>query len=173
MFKMALANCSDVGDAVIAKFLIGRRSICHDTTVATVTLRWRTSLRCNPRRAHHIKYTRSEAEQEKYSEPPRRNPEPAVDEPTEAGSDYHACNKFTRESETSRVAGCSRRPIRTRTIGGLVRTFVACKLFAEPLESRGESGLIGLPVATGRRSRVRRGSWLSTLADQRSGHVRT
>src|SRR5262249_10579553 len=88
------------------------------------------------------------AEQEKYSEPPRRNPEPAVDEPTEAGSDYHACNKFTRESETSRVAGCSRRPIRTRTIGGLVRTFVACKLFAEALESRGESGLIGLPLAT-------------------------
>src|SRR5262249_40098073 len=56
--------------------------------------------------------------------------------------------EMATSTETSRVAGCSRRPIRTRTIGGLVRTFVACKLFAEPLESRGESGLIGLPVAT-------------------------
>jgi hypothetical protein len=45
------------------------------------------SLRHNPRRADHIKYTRSEAEQEKYSESPRRNPERAVDEPTETGSD--------------------------------------------------------------------------------------
>src|SRR5215472_7866597 len=106
------------------------------------------SLRCNPRRAHHIKHTRSEAEQEKYGEPPRRNPEPAVDEPTEAGSDDNGRNKFTRESETSRVAGCSRRPIHTRTIGRPVFTFGACKLFAELLESRGESDIIGLPLTT-------------------------
>src|SRR5262249_9147139 len=98
------------------------------------------SLRCNPRRAHHIKHTRSEAEQEKYGEPPRRNAEPAVDEPTEAGSDDNGSNKFTRTSETTRVAGCSRRPIHTRTIGRSVFTFGACKLFAELLGSRGESG---------------------------------
>jgi hypothetical protein len=66
-----------------------------------------------------------------------------VDEEPKAGTDHHACNKFAGEPEASGVAGCSRRPILSRTIGRL-RCSIARKPLAEPLESRGESGLIGV-----------------------------
>jgi hypothetical protein len=103
-------------------------------------------VRYDSRRTHHVEDAGSKAEQKKYYQPPRRNPEQPVDQPAETGADQHACNKFTREPEASRVAGCSRRPIFTRAIGRPAR-LIARKPFAEPLEPRGESGLIGVRLA--------------------------
>ena len=73
--------------------------------------------RNEPRGSHYIEHARGKAEQEKYNEPPGRDAEPAVDEPADAGTDHDARNEFAREPEALGVAGCSRRPIRTRTIG--------------------------------------------------------
>src|SRR5580693_456167 len=73
--------------------------------------------RDEPRRAHNTEHARGKAEQEEYYEPPGRDTEPAIDQPAEAGADQNACNEFAGEPEASGVAGCSRRPIRTRTIG--------------------------------------------------------
>src|SRR5690348_979849 len=102
--------------------------------------------RHDPRGAHHIEHACGKAEQNKGDEPPGRNAEPAVDEPANAATDQHACNEFAREPEASGVAGCSRRPILTGTIGRPAR-LIAGKPFAEPLKSRGERGLIGMRVA--------------------------
>ena len=92
--------------------------------------------------AHHVEYARNEAEQKEYNEPPRRDAEQAIYEPAKTGPNQHAANEFAGEPEAPGVAGCSRRPIHTGVVGRRLRTF-ACKTFAETLESRGESGLIG------------------------------
>src|ERR1700742_407366 len=73
--------------------------------------------RNDTRGAHHVEHAGGEAEQQKYNEPPRREPEPAVDQPAEAGADQHACNKFVRKPEAPRVTGCSRLPIHLSTVG--------------------------------------------------------
>src|SRR5208282_5709029 len=102
--------------------------------------------RSEPRGAHYIEHARGKAEQEEYHEPPGRDAEPAVNEPAETGTDHDACNKFAGEPKASGVAGCSRCPIRPRTIGRLAASGTA-KTFVQPLESRGESGLVGLLLA--------------------------
>jgi len=48
----------------------------------------------DPRGAHYVKHTRDEAEQKKYNEPPGRDTEQPVDQPTKAGADQHASNEF-------------------------------------------------------------------------------
>jgi len=95
------------------------------------------------RGAHNVEYARHEAEQKEYNEPPRRDAEQAIYEPAKTSPDQHAANEFAGEPEAPGVAGCSRRPIRTGVVGRRLRTFT-CKTFAETLESRGESRLIGL-----------------------------
>ena len=56
---------------------------------------------------------------EKHNQPPRRDTEPAVDKPAEAGTDEHACNQFAREPKAPGIARCSRRPISRRIVGSL------------------------------------------------------
>jgi hypothetical protein len=107
--------------------------------------------RDEPRGAHYIEHARGKAEQEEYHKPPGRAAEPAIDEPAETGTDHNACDKFAGEPEAPGVTGCSRRPIRTRTVGRPAG-MIACmaKAFVKPLESRGESGFIGrllVPIA--------------------------
>src|SRR3984957_821965 len=94
------------------------------------------------RGAHHVEHARREAEQEKYNEPPRRDTEQTIDEPAKTSPNQHAADQFAGEAEAPGVAGCSRRPIHTGVVGRLVHA-LARETFAETLESRGESGLIG------------------------------
>ena len=129
--------------------------------------------RNEPRGAHHIEHARGKAEQEEYNEPPGRDAEPAIDEPADAGTDHDARNEFAREPEALGVAGCSRRPIRTRTIGRRAR-LIACvtETFVEPLESRGESSFAGLLlVVLAVIARVAHAS--DTRGSQRSRHARS
>src|SRR5579863_71907 len=129
--------------------------------------------RNEPRGAHHIEHARGKAEQEEYNQPPGRDAEPAVDEPADAGADHNARNEFAREPEAPGVAGCSRRPIRTRTVRRRPRT-VACMTepFVEPLEPRGESGFVGLSlVVLAVIARVAHAS--DTRGLQRSRHARS
>src|SRR6516225_1492884 len=103
------------------------------------------------RGAHDIKHARGEAEQDEYNQPPGRDAEQAIDQPTNTGTDHDACNEFAGETKSLSVARCSRCPLRARTFrmtaGRIARL---AESFMEPLESRGESGLVGLlltPVA--------------------------
>src|SRR5487761_81222 len=122
------------------------------------------------RGAHHVEHARGKAEQQKYNQPPRRDAEPAVDEPAEAGADRHACNEFAREPEALGVAGCSRRPIFASVVGCLFGA-LARQTLAEPLESRGESSFAGLLlVVLAVIARVAHAS--DTRGSQRSRHAR-
>ena len=98
------------------------------------------------RRTHHIEHAGDKAEQQKYNEPPRRYTEYAIDTPAEAGTDQHAGNEFAREPKAPGVARCGRRAILRSVIRWVFGT-LACQTFAEPLEPRGESGLIGVRLA--------------------------
>src|SRR5262249_57090619 len=100
---------------------------------------------------HHIEYARGKAEQKKHRKSPGRNAQQAIDQPADAGTDQDACNEFAGEAKAPGVARCSRRLLRTsavrRIAAGMARLAGA---FIEPLESHGESGLVGLrlhPVA--------------------------
>ena len=55
-----------------------------------------------PRRAHHIDDAGGEAEQQKDNEPPRRDTQPPIDEPAEAGSDQHRGHQLGREPKAAR-----------------------------------------------------------------------
>src|SRR5262249_19940670 len=88
------------------------------------------------------------AEQKKHRKSPGRNAEQAIDQPADAGTDQDACNEFAGEAKAPGVARCSRRLLRTsavrRIAAGMARL---AESFIEPLESRGESGLVGLRLA--------------------------
>src|SRR5580693_4178046 len=98
------------------------------------------------RGTHHIEHAGGKAEQQENNEPPRRNTETAIDEPAEAGTDQNAGNEFAREPKAASVARCGRRAIFRSVIRWVLCT-LKCKTFAEPLQPRGESGLIGVRLA--------------------------
>ena len=91
-------------------------------------------------RAHHVKDPGGEAEQQKHDEPPRRNSQPAVEQPADQRADDDTRDQLGRKPETAR---------HRRSIGVLTRTAVvfgwsvrSCEPVAETLEPRGESSLV-------------------------------
>src|SRR5262245_25291434 len=96
-----------------------------------------------PRGTHHVEHARGEAEQQEYDQPPRRDVQPAVEQPADQGSDQHAADELGREPET---AGESRsvgpRPRRRIGLLGPPRSD-AIEPFAEPSQPRRQSSLVG------------------------------
>src|SRR5262249_38845839 len=97
--------------------------------------------------AHHTAQPRGEGEKEKKKDPRGRAAERAVNQPADAGTDQDACNEFAGEPEALGVARCSRCPLRTRTVRRVAGIACLTEPFVQPLESRGESGFAGLPLA--------------------------
>src|SRR3990167_6911314 len=97
-------NCS-IGSAAMGRrcALVGQMSVANDT--------------CRP---HHVKNPGGKAKQQKHNEPPRRDPEPAIEQPADYRTHDHARDQFGRQPKT---AGHRRR------IGGLTRT---CGIFGRP-----------------------------------------
>src|SRR5688572_14788747 len=94
-------------------------------------------------RPHHVENTRGEPEQQKHDHSPRRNPEPPVEQPADAGAKQDSSHELGRQPE----AAGDRRRIRCRTCSGLTIGSTAgidlAKPFAETLQPRGERDLVG------------------------------
>src|SRR6201990_2707295 len=94
----------------------------------------------DPSRPHDVEYTGGEAKHQKHNEPPRRYPQPAVDQPAKPSAHEHACDQFGRQPETAgegRSVGH-----RTRTGVAFGRPAHSVEPFAETLEPRGESSFL-------------------------------
>ena len=95
------------------------------------------------RGAHHVEHACREAEEQEHDQAPRRDVEPAVEQPAHQGPDQHAADELGREPETAAEPGSvglrSRRSIR------LVRPARsnAVEPFAEAPQPRRESSLVG------------------------------
>src|SRR5882672_185306 len=95
------------------------------------------------RHPHHVENTRGEAKQQKYDHPPRRKPEPAVEQPADGGADQDAGDELGRQAKTAgdrrRIGG---RTLPWFTVGRTVGMVLA-EPFAESPQPRGERGLVG------------------------------
>ena len=72
---------------------------------------------------HHIDDAGGKTEQQEYDQPPRRDAEPAVEPPADAGADENAGDQLGREPEPARHArihGSRRRVFRLRRAGSAV-----------------------------------------------------
>src|SRR5205823_11654293 len=92
---------------------------------------------------HHVENARREAEQQKYDQPPQRDPKPSIEHPADGCPEQHPRDELGREPK----ATCHRRRIGGRT---LTRTLVGrtvgmnmAEPFAETLKPRGKRSLIG------------------------------
>src|SRR5512140_3916033 len=110
------------------------------STARIITLIVQMPLTHDTGRAHHVEYPGGKAEQQKYDQPPRRNPQPAVEQPADDRAYNHACDQFGRHAKAAGIR---------RSVGGLTRIRVVfgrparCgEPFAETLEPRGESGFV-------------------------------
>ena len=67
------------------------------------------------RRAHHVEHAGGEAEQQKHDHPPRRESEPAIEQPADDRADQDAGDQFGREPEAAgdrrRIGGGGRGPV--------------------------------------------------------------
>src|SRR5215831_3562137 len=92
---------------------------------------------------HHVENPRGEAEQQKHDHSPRRNPQPAIEQPADGRTDEHAGNELGRKPKTTshrrRIGG---RTFALAAFGWTVGMDVA-EPFAETLEPRGERSLVG------------------------------
>src|ERR1043166_6657918 len=95
------------------------------------------------RAADHVEHARREAEQHEHDQTPGRDPERAVEEPAEDRADEDAGDKLGREPEAADHRGGIARPRRRFRSGRAA--CVRIELFAEVLEPRGESGIVGRP----------------------------
>src|ERR1051326_9590411 len=90
---------------------------------------------------HHVDHACGEAEQQKHDHPPRRDVEPAIERPTNEGTDRDAADQFGGKPE---AAGECRR-IAFRTGPGFdlpARPFLVGEPFAETPEPRGGISLL-------------------------------
>src|SRR5450631_2669101 len=95
----------------------------------------------NPRRPHHIEHAGGETEQQEHNKPPRRDAEPAVEPPADAGADENAGDQLGREPDPTRHArtnGFRRWAFRLRHTARPV----AAELITETPQSRGKSSLV-------------------------------
>ena len=91
---------------------------------------------------HHVENTRGEAEQQKHNHSPRRDSEPAIDQPADRRTDQDPGHELGREPKATRdrrrIGG---RALTQATFGRTVGMDVA-EPFAETLEPRGERSLV-------------------------------
>src|SRR5450759_3625092 len=93
----------------------GKRSIIRNWWIgsAAMALVVQKTFADDSGRAHHVKDPGGEAEQQKHNQPPRRNSQPAVEQPADQCAYDHARHQLGRKPQT---AG------ERRSIGGLTRT---------------------------------------------------
>src|SRR6266849_8697724 len=94
---------------------------------------------CSP---HHINHAGHEAEQQKYDQAPRRDPEHAVERPADAGAEQHRAHELAGKPKPARISRCISGRWTTTCFGRFVRPLPA-ESIAETPEPRGKSSLIG------------------------------
>src|SRR6266481_2480696 len=122
---------------VLSSFTLGRNA----RLPALPRMRGRVGRRdaCRP---HHIHHAGHEAEQQKYNQAPRRDPEHAVERPADAGTEQHPAHELAGKPKPARISRCVSGRWTTTCFGRFVRPLLALSI-AETPEPRGKSSLIG------------------------------
>src|SRR5579859_4353231 len=91
---------------------------------------------------YHIEDAGREAEHQEYHQPPRRDAEPPVECPADAGTYQDPGHEFNREPKSARKTGGIGARLTSGWFGRAARP-LPVELIAETPQPRGESSLIG------------------------------